>query len=265
VTSEVAPTLSARTRGGGGLGTDFDCDGGLVAFGGNNTSGAVEVATARNGHSGPHGRLDFETETFVVAALAVRTREGVPQLEVGEDIANALMTPNGGRAGVGVGAVWIPEVADPITAHEAKTWSHEGAKNFRMRNAIAFDTTQITSPTNRCQPADAAPPAVAWTFSRHANGMAWEDEVAPTLDNNARAGNQQHGVRAGLAVRRLTPRECERLQGFEDDYTLITWKGRPARDGPRYRALGNSMAVPVMRWIGQRIAMVEALGPEAAQ
>ena len=55
------------------------------------------------------------------------------------------------------------------------------------------------------------------------------------------------------AVRRLTPRECERLQGFPDDFTLIPWRGGMAPDGPRYRALGNSMAVPVMRWIGQRI------------
>lgn len=54
-------------------------------------------------------------------------------------------------------------------------------------------------------------------------------------------------------VRRLTPRECERLQGFPDDHTLIPWKGRLATDGHRYKALGNSMAVPVMRWIGERI------------
>ena len=60
-----------------------------------------------------------------------------------------------------------------------------------------------------------------------------------------------------MAVRRLTPRECERLQGFPDDYTLVTYRGKPACDGPRYRALGNSMAVPVMRWIGERIRMVE--------
>lgn len=62
-----------------------------------------------------------------------------------------------------------------------------------------------------------------------------------------------------LRVRRLTPRECERLQGFPDDYTAIEYRGKPAADGPRYRALGNSMAVPVMRWIGQRIAAQERL------
>ena len=67
------------------------------------------------------------------------------------------------------------------------------------------------------------------------------------------------GVQVGMAVRRLTPRECERLQGFPDDYTLVTYRGKPAADGPRYRALGNSMAVPVMRWIGERIAAIDSL------
>lgn len=61
----------------------------------------------------------------------------------------------------------------------------------------------------------------------------------------------------GWTVRKLTPRECERLQGFPDDFTLVRWRGKPAPDGPRYKAIGNSMAVNVMRWIGARIALVE--------
>lgn len=64
-----------------------------------------------------------------------------------------------------------------------------------------------------------------------------------------------------MPVRRLTPLECERLQGFPDGHTPIARKGKPADecpDGPRYKAIGNSMAVPVMRWIGERIAMAEA-------
>lgn len=74
-------------------------------------------------------------------------------------------------------------------------------------------------------------------------------------------GGNAHLIPAILqhAVRRLTPRECERLQGFPDDYTLIPHRGKPAADGPRYKALGNSMAVPVMRWIGERIQQVEEL------
>ena len=73
-------------------------------------------------------------------------------------------------------------------------------------------------------------------------------------------------VAQGMSVRRLTPTECERLQGFPDGWTQIPWKGKPASecpDGPRYKALGNSMACNVMRWIGTRIAMVDAAGGEA--
>lgn len=75
-------------------------------------------------------------------------------------------------------------------------------------------------------------------------------------------GGQIQSVAVGSAVRRLTPRECERLQGFPDDYTLVPHRGNPMADGPRYKALGNSMAVPVMRWIGERIAAVDALTSE---
>lgn len=65
----------------------------------------------------------------------------------------------------------------------------------------------------------------------------------------------------GYTVRRLTPRECERLQGFPDDWTRIAYRGKTVEecpDGPRYKAIGNSMAVPVMRWIGERIDMFES-------
>jgi DNA (cytosine-5)-methyltransferase 1 len=74
--------------------------------------------------------------------------------------------------------------------------------------------------------------------------------------------NQTMAVQIASAVRRLTPRECERLQGFQDDWTLVPYRGKPASDGPRYKAIGNSMAVPVMRWIGERIAAVEAITAE---
>lgn len=78
----------------------------------------------------------------------------------------------------------------------------------------------------------------------------------------AASGGSSRSYVAATAVRRLTPRECERLQGFPDDYSAIPWRKKPADqcpDGPRYKALGNSMAVPVMAFIGQRIAEVERL------
>jgi DNA (cytosine-5)-methyltransferase 1 len=69
-------------------------------------------------------------------------------------------------------------------------------------------------------------------------------------------------VMQSMAVRRLTPVECERLQGFGDNYTDIKSKGKPTPDGPRYKALGNSMAVPVMAWIGARIQQYEDLNEQ---
>jgi DNA (cytosine-5)-methyltransferase 1 len=62
-----------------------------------------------------------------------------------------------------------------------------------------------------------------------------------------------------MVVRRLTPTEAEFLQGLPRNYTLVPYNGKPAADAPRYKALGNSMAVNVMRWIGERIQMVEEL------
>lgn len=92
--------------------------------------------------------------------------------------------------------------------------------------------------------------------------------VATDLYNGAIDGDVTHSIRVGngnamggvpsvmstMQVRRLTPTECERLQGFPDNYTNIPWRGKPeSPDGPRYKALGNSWAVPVVRWIGSRI------------
>jgi len=96
-------------------------------------------------------------------------------------------------------------------------------------------------------------------------GGDYDDPTVSVDDRAFLAANpmsdRQMAVHDGSAssVRRLTPRECERLQGFPDDWTLVPYRGKPAADGPRYRALGNSMAVPVIRWLGKRIELVEAL------
>jgi DNA (cytosine-5)-methyltransferase 1 len=91
--------------------------------------------------------------------------------------------------------------------------------------------------------------------SREGLGIGKEGDPAYTLQ-----AAHSHAVASNLSVRRLTPTECERLQGFPDGFTQIPWRNKPAEncpDGPRYKALGNSMAVPVMRWIGHRIQEVE--------
>lgn len=98
---------------------------------------------------------------------------------------------------------------------------------------VPYDLFQITAPVNRQSRKPGDP---CHTLAR---------------DNAAHAA-----VAQAMSVRRLTPRECERLMGFPDDYTMIPWRKKPASDcpdAPRYRALGNSMAVNCMEWIGQRI------------
>ena len=92
------------------------------------------------------------------------------------------------------------------------------------------------------------------------------NETSQTLSSSASDINHTGGVinpADRMAVRRLTPTECERLQGFPDNHTLISWRGKLADqcpDGPRYKALGNSMAVPCMAWIGKKIKEVSVCG-----
>ena len=82
------------------------------------------------------------------------------------------------------------------------------------------------------------------------------ENATPTL--RANMGDNQTAMASQMAVRRLTPVECERLQGFPDNHTNIPWRKKDeSPDGPRYKAMGNSMAVPVMHWIGERITKVE--------
>jgi site-specific DNA-cytosine methylase len=86
------------------------------------------------------------------------------------------------------------------------------------------------------------------------------DGSTPTLKLGGHGGGNPPAVSMLSTVRRLTPVECERLQGFPDNFTAIPWRKKGAEDcpdGPRYKALGNSMAVPVMRWIGERIRLID--------
>ncbi len=123
----------------------------------------------------------------------------------------------------------------------------------------ARDTSRSDSLTVSQRAAVAYVPAIS--IKGAANGRAPQNgpQYGETLEEIAYTQNcvDVHGVMTSdYQVRRLTPRECERLQGFPDDYTLIPIRGKPASDcpdGPRYKALGNSMAVPCMRWIGERI------------
>lgn len=267
---EIAGTLSARPSGGGGRGTDFECsggvvpileatarqglktgresigigspgdpmftlqaskqhaiahtllgDGGLTAYGRNNTSGPISVAAGLNARGGV-GRLDFDTETFVTHTLR---GDGFDASEDGTGRGTPIV-PVAFRTSPNCGAWQTGDRTDALTTGTDHT-SH----------VVAFQTR----------------------IAR--NGRGQPSEVVPAL-NGADAGatsDMRPCVATATAVRRLTPRECERLQGFPDDYTAIEYRGKPAADGPRYKALGNSMAVPVMRWILSRIERVDQL------
>jgi DNA (cytosine-5)-methyltransferase 1 len=160
------------------------------------------------------------------------TGRGTPIVAVGRggDVAATLQSAIGGNGNAGNGS-------EMIVAFDA-----------RQSDVIQYGT-------------DAFSQAVAFSCKDHG---ADAGEIAPTLramghgGSHANAGGQV-AVSQGWAVRRLTPIECERLQGFPDNYTAIPYRGKAAADGPRYKALGNSMACNVMRWIGRRIAMVAAL------
>ncbi len=131
-----------------------------------------------------------------------------------------------------------------------------------VRRAGADPSTEAF-PTIKCDAGDQAP-HVAYPVAFDAFNQTVSD-TAQTI-NAARTGIQHVGgvfnPSQAMAVRRLTPEECEALQGFPKGYSRIPWKGKPASecpDGPRYKACGNSMAVPVMAWVGQRIAEVDKL------
>ena len=230
----AAPCLAARTRGGGGLGTDAELDGALIPSTG-------DVSRCLN--AGGMGRQDYETETLVAHALR---GEGFDASEDGTLIAAIDGEFNAAT-----------EVMGAVTT---------GAAHYNRAPMVAhaFDARQsdVLQYGDRTDPLDTDGHSVAVAFAQNTRDEVREMPVVGALA--AQPGMKQTSyVRADMQVRRLTPRECERLQGFSDGYTAIPWRGRPASecpDGPRYKALGNTMAVPVMRWIGERIAAVDQVG-----
>lgn len=122
------------------------------------------------------------------------------------------------------------------------------------------DTAALTNGGGK--PGQGYPAILSFTERSRPDGrnLEFQEDTAYALTNPG-SGGRTHSRQLlhEARVRRLTPIECERLQGFPDNYTRIVYRGKIAADGPRYRALGNSMAVPVMRWIGKRIQVVEEL------
>jgi DNA (cytosine-5)-methyltransferase 1 len=162
----------------------------------------------------------------------------------------------------------LPELSDAVSLRAASGGSSNSYVAFSAKDS-GVDVSEI-APTLRSMnnrsgnPNGGGQVAIAFTLpgSDGTVSTATPTDVAGSVRTKAPGSIENSSTtlaQQGMAVRRLIPRECERLQGFPDDYTLIEYRDKLAADGPRYRALGNSMAVPVMRWIGQRIATVDAI------
>ena len=209
------------------------------------------------------------------AGLCAGNTAGAGSIGYQEEVSPTL---RGGGSGTNMTPA-VFQIAGNVIWREEKNGDHQlgvvdpdehGAftLNTTDRHAVAvlpFNTTQITSKSNGskprygdpCHPLCATDHAPAICIADSAPNAAIDRDLAGTLKANN--NNNPPIVSSNCSVRRLTPRECERLQGFPDDWTLIPHRGKPAGecpDTPRYKALGNSMAVPVMRWIGERIQKV---------
>lgn len=240
------------------------------------------------------------------AGAEIKTDDTAPTLTCNHE-APIVFSSNGHASfAPGVGALRAKSGADheTLAVHGTqdpdtlRNLAHTLGRNNGQENAIiAFnskdngqDAAYELSPTIRAsnsvssnQNASAPPAFAPWPPLKPyamAGGIGYAEEQAPTLTSANSGTNLAPTVMQGMSVRRLTPIECERLQGFPDNHTLIPVSKRKqitqeeyayqryhnpsltaeeayrlAKDGPRYKAIGNSMAVPVMRWIGERIAM----------
>lgn len=255
-TGQVAPTVPARSTGSGGLGTDFDFDGGL-------TSSTVDTA-----HCLKAGDFDASEDGTgrgtPLAPVAIQERAGAAEGQV-----------PGGKGWREDGCAYtlearhhVQSVFDPnqITSRTNRSVPTPGMSHTLPATSqppIAFsskdhgaDATSDLSPTLRASGhtgshANAGPPpAVAFQSQASPSQSMNPSQIAPTLDIGKSDGLAVH---TPYAVRRLMPVETARLQGFPDDWTAIEYRGKPAADGPQYKSHGNSMAVPVVAWIMRRL------------
>lgn len=197
-----------------------------------------------------HGRLDLDNDTLL--ARCVTTREGCRQDSETQTLITHALRADGFDAsedGTGRGT---PLVSIAFTQNQ-----REEVRALNLASALScIRCGDAKNETLLAQP-----------YTLAVRGRNDSHDLEYRRDGTANALLTPNGGRNGIgigaiatsSVRRLTPRECERLQGFADDYTLVMFQGKPAKDGRRYKALGNSMAVPVIRWLGRRIALVESL------
>ncbi len=200
-----------------------------------------------------HGRIDPETETFIPVVAGTlggpdgtaTTQAALQGLAIPVDLAQVTSATNRATCAPGAPAYSLAATSRPAVALMPIRPNVQGTSGPPVR---VDGDPMYTLGTN--------PRDIAVAFN------ARQDPVSATVSPPLDTDGTTIGVHHGWAVRRLTPREWERLQGFADEFTRIPWRGKPAEqcpDGPRYKAIGNSMSVPTMRWIGERIELVEAI------
>ncbi|WYB42028.1 DNA cytosine methyltransferase [Aeromonas jandaei] len=193
------------------------------------------VASAREGFD--PAKVLFECEGM--------RRDSAPSREAGE---NATATAS---ASFKVGSHWDGDGYAPPTLSQSHNTGGIGASNQELFSQRGAGLVPAGSSEDDSHANAGATPAIAYgirTANTSSNGWGIQEEVTHTLDTAQGIAVSHH-----MAVRRLTPVECERLQGFPYGHTDVPYRGKPAADEPRYKAIGNSMAVPCMAFIGQRI------------
>lgn len=213
-------------------------------------AGEVSPTLRSMGHDGSHANgggqvaIAFDTTQITNPDNRSNPQPGGPShpLSAQADPPAIVFQPRYARNGRGAPDV----VASALTSEAGETGKGDSAQ------CVAFG---IRSDASRLGEAKTPSADAEGRVRLRDPGLGIYEEIAPTVD-----AGQAHTVATAWAVRRLTPVECERLQAMPDGYTNVPWRGADeAPDGPRYKALGNSMSANVMRWIGMRIDMVDAI------
>lgn len=263
---DVAGTLQSSGKAAGSA-TQQDAEAGLLVVHGTQDPD-IQVDQAH-----PLGRNSGQENAVLTVSL--RGREGGATAELGDDVAGCLRASSGGGD--------KPHVLAPVAFAENSrsevrlesgdgqivgTLSTGGGKPGQGQPCVAVCVTGEITHTLKAEGFDASEdgtgrgqPIITHAIQAGAlrtnpasgpDGVGVQADHAYTLEARA----EVQAIQSASAVRRLTPRECERLQGFPDDWTLIPYRNKPAEqcpDGPRYKAIGNSKAVFCVRWIARRI------------
>lgn len=263
----VAPTLESGANRTGGTrppGTTVDTATSLVPFGGGNTGGSIDVATTCNAHG---MRLDFDSETFLVAPTlrsngdahsGFTTGDGlvVEMPEVAGCLDSGSSSGGAGRPGLTVQSASAGHcfpVAYNLTFCDAN-----GRRADRPNGGLYVNKTERA---NTLTSGEQGKTLVTQAFQINASDEVRTSDIAYTLNTNGNATGRNSPTIAGqFGVRRLTPTECERLQGFPDGWTAFGHDDKPISDSARYRMLGNAVCVPTAEWIARRIVDIENKG-----